>query len=495
MDYKVLYRKYRPQTFDDVVGQEWTTKLLKNSILEERISHAYIFTGPRGTGKTSNAKIFAKAINCLNPKDGNPCNECDMCKQFKENPDIIEIDAASNNGVDDIRELIDNSRLAPSVSKYKVYIIDEFHMLSASAFNALLLTLEEPPSNVVFILATTDIQCVPITVLSRCQRFDFRPITFDNIVNRLRYVCDEEKIEIDDDAIEEIAYMSNGGLRDALSILDQISAKDGRITVDDIVSNFGSVSTEKLKNIIEYLENENVDGIISSIADFKSSGVDYLILVSKLINLLKKILLDIRLGNSDYGFQFEYIYDLIFELNSSVAGLKSSIDPYIFIEIVLLKYVKTGEEYNGSNVIKSEVKSESVSNNNVSVVKTKEIKKDDGSFKKEVKDNIELNGVEKKKIELNDISYSFSVDIRVNNCFAGVSRDCLNKIKEKWDDFIIYESNANKKLLSYILDTSIVCASDKYCILTNKSDAAVSLINDNIQSLEKDFNIFYGINY
>ena len=220
MEYKVLYRKYRPQDFDSVVGQEYTTTLLKNIVKDDKISHAYIFTGPRGTGKTSSAKIFARAINCLDSKDGNPCNKCQNCKIANENPDIIEIDAASNNSVDDIRDLIENSRLAAAVSKYKVYIIDEFHMLSTSAFNALLLTLEEPPSNVVFILATTDIQSVPITVLSRCQRFDFRPISNEDIVERLKFVCKKEKIKISDEALDEISYMSNGGLRDALSILD-----------------------------------------------------------------------------------------------------------------------------------------------------------------------------------------------------------------------------------------------------------------------------------
>ena len=176
MAYKVLYRKYRPDDFSNIIGQDYTITMLKNSITTGKHAHAYIFTGPRGTGKTSSAKVFAKALNCENPNNGNPCNECSFCLGFKENPDIIEIDAASNNGVDEIRELINNIKLVPSSSRYKIYIIDEVHMLSDSAFNALLLTLEEPPEHVVFILATTDIQKVPITILSRCQRFDFKPI-------------------------------------------------------------------------------------------------------------------------------------------------------------------------------------------------------------------------------------------------------------------------------------------------------------------------------
>ena len=289
MNYKVLYRKYRPQDFNSVVGQEFTTRLLKNTIKDGKISHAYIFTGPRGTGKTSSARIFAKAINCLNPIDGNPCNNCEMCKNFNDNPDIIEIDAASNNGVDEMRELINNIRLAPNNSKYKVYIIDEFHMLSTSAFNALLLTLEEPPANVVFILATTDIQNVPITILSRCQRFDFKLISYDVLIERLTYICTQEKINITPEAISEIAYLSSGGLRDALSLLDQISSMDGLIT-DDMVSNmFGSISSKKVKQIINIIDDNNGSLLIESIEKFKANGINYNVLSTKLIKELKQM--------------------------------------------------------------------------------------------------------------------------------------------------------------------------------------------------------------
>ncbi len=501
MDYKVLYRKYRPQDFDSVVGQEYTTQLLKNVIKDNKISHAYIFTGPRGTGKTSSAKIFARAINCLNPKDGNPCNKCDLCTSFNENPDIIEIDAASNNGVDDIRELIDNSRLAPSISKYKVYIIDEFHMLSTSAFNALLLTLEEPPSNVVFILATTDIQSVPITVLSRCQRFDFKPITVDNIVSRLSYVCKQEKIKISDEALNEIALMSNGGLRDALSILDQISSKDGKIEVEDIISNFGSISSKKVYELIENISNQDINSLITNIRKFKSDGVDYRILANKFIQYLKNELVSVKLLTSNYDLNFNDMYNLIMDLSNSLGIMKNSIDPYTYIELIIIKYINPKEGTiidTPQKVIEDQKVSdlvEDVVSQEVKEDVSQETLVDNNQEPTKIEENTEIVEENETLKAENTNKLSFSIDIRINNCFANAKKEYLTSIKEKWNDFLIYESNANKKLMSYIIDTDIVVASDLYAILVNNNEATCELINQNIASIEKDFKIFYGNAY
>ena len=491
MEYKVLYRKYRPQNFDSLVGQEYTKSLLKNSIKNEHISHAYIFTGPRGTGKTSSAKIFAKALNCLNPIDGNPCNECEMCKSFGANPDIIEIDAASNNGVDEIREIINNVRLAPSNSKYKVYIVDEFHMLSTSAFNALLLTLEEPPSNVVFILATTDIQSVPITVLSRCQRFDFKPIAVDDIINRLNYVCNEENIDITDAALKEIAYMSNGGMRDALSILDQISSRNTKIDVDDVTSNFGSISNKKIKEFMDVFTTGDVHGTLELLKEFKNNGIDVRILIEKLIDRIKSILIDIKLDNYNGVLDFDMLYSMVFELNRVLQEIKSNIDPYNFLEIVVLKYfpgnkisnkdVKVQpEEEKNDNALKIEQKTEKIAvEENIS----QEIKE-----KKQIKTNNETSIVNEKKAH-------FNVDARINNTFVEAQKKYLLELKGKWEDFVIYESNANKLLLSYIVDTELVAASNNYAILVNKINNTNDLINENIESVEKDFKLFFGREY
>lgn len=491
MEYKVLYRKYRPQNFDSLVGQEYTKTLLKNAIKNEHISHAYIFTGPRGTGKTSSAKIFAKALNCLNPKDGNPCNECEMCKSFGTNPDIIEIDAASNNGVDEIREIINNVRLAPANSKYKVYIVDEFHMLSTSAFNALLLTLEEPPSNVVFILATTDIQSVPITVLSRCQRFDFKPIVVDDIVNRLNYVCNEEKIDITDAALKEIAYMSNGGMRDALSILDQISSRNTKIDVDDVTSNFGSISNKKVKEFMDVFTSGDVKGTLELLKEFKNNGIDVRILIEKLIDRIKSILIDIKLDNYNGILDFDMLYSMVFELNRVLQEIKSNIDPYNFLEIVILKY------FPGNKISNKDVKAPVEEKKIVTALEIEQKVEE-----KPTKENISQEIKESKESEINNEApivnekkAHFNLDARINNTFVGAQKKYLLELKEKWDDFVIYESNANKLLLSYIVDTELVAASNNYAVLVNKINNTNDLINENIESVEKDFKIFFGREY
>ena len=484
MNYKVLYRKYRPQDFKSMVGQQHIVELLKNSIKEDKISHAYIFTGPRGTGKTSSAKIFAKAINCINSKDGEPCNECEICKGFKENPDIIEIDAASNNGVDDIRELIENSRLAPAYS----------------AFNALLLTLEEPPKNVVFILATTDIQSVPITVLSRCQRFDFKLISINDIVDRIKYVCSEEKIDISDEAIHEIAYMSNGGLRDALSILDQVSSNNKKIELEDIIANFGSVSNKTIGELVDNIANANINLLIENLNTIKSNGVDYRLFITKLIDYLKNELINIRLNRKIHNLKFDNIYNMIFELNNTLISSRNSIDPYTFVEIILIKYVDNSVVTNTTeNVQKTEKIADKEEEQTVEKEAVVNIPKEEKISEINNEINIEeaKNETSNDDVKKNNLSNkcSINIDIRINNCFAGAAKQYLTDIQTKWCDFLIYESNANKELMSYILDTQIVVASDNYAILTNTLESSVSLINEHISSLEKDFKIFFNKEY
>lgn len=487
MDYQVLYRKYRPHDFDSLVGQEYTKKLLKNSVINNKFAHAYIFTGPRGTGKTSSAKIFAKAINCLHPIDGNPCNKCQNCVNFESSPDIIELDAASNNGVDDIREIINNVRLAPSSMKIKVYIIDEFHMLSTSAFNALLLTLEEPPKDVVFILATTDIQSVPITVLSRCQRFDFKPISIQDIENRLKFVCGEENLKVTDDAIKEIAMMSNGGLRDALSILDQVAGNGEEIDIQDVIANFGGISNKKINQLLSYYENNSVAELIDYINEIKNDGIDIKVLIDKIITKIKSVLIDIKLDNYNGKLDFDNLYNLVFELNKLLTGERNGANYYDLLEIVFLKYINY---FPGNNFVDK------------NVVKLTDNKKESTIIKRiEEKPKISAPAIEqtiisqKNKLEKKNKVIDFDIDVRINNTFVNAKKDYLNNIKSKWNDFVIYESNTNKAMISYLADTNIVAASDKYAILTNNLDITNDLINQNIKSLEKDFNLFFNGNY
>lgn len=293
MAYQALYRKYRPSNFDEVVGQTHIIQTLKNAIVQNRIAHAYLFCGPRGTGKTSIAKIFARMLNCSNQEHA-PCGHCENCQMALNgsHPDIIEIDAASNNGVDEVRNLIDKVKYAPMQGKYKIYIIDEVHMMTSGAFNALLKTIEEPPAHVIFIFATTEPNKVLPTIISRCQRFDFNKVSVHDIVRRLKIVCETESIEIDQEGLQLIAQLADGGMRDALSILDQCVAYcSSHIDVDDIRKIYGVVTSEDIGKLFDAVYKKDVDTFVKDIQKYSDMGMDIKRLTADFIHLLKDSLI------------------------------------------------------------------------------------------------------------------------------------------------------------------------------------------------------------
>ena len=302
MAYQALYRKWRPRTFDSVIGQESITDTLKNAIKRGKVSHAFLFAGPRGTGKTSCAKIFAKALNCTNLQDGEPCNECANCIAADKGsmPDIMEIDAASNNGVDEIREIRDKVKYAPTEGKYKVYIIDEVHMLSMGAFNALLKTLEEPPEHVVFILATTELQKVPATIISRTQRYNFKRISKDDLEKRMKYILDQENIKYEDKALAVIAQVADGGMRDALSILDQLlSYEKESVNYQDALEITGFAAKENIEKILLALLEQNPESALKLAQTELAQGASSKNILDELIEMATKSLLLIKAGDDN----------------------------------------------------------------------------------------------------------------------------------------------------------------------------------------------------
>lgn len=356
MSYQALYRVWRPQVFSDLVGQEFITKTLKNALLTKQTTHAYLFTGPRGTGKTSAAKIFAKAINCQNQKDGEPCNQCETCKAITAGRlnDVIEIDAASNNGVEEIRDIRDKAKYAPTQADYKVYIIDEVHMLSTGAFNALLKTLEEPPANVVFILATTEPHKIPTTIISRTQRFDFRRITPQAILQRMRYILDQKELSYDDKALKIIAKAAEGGMRDALSILDQVlSFGDNTVTLENALMVTGSVTRANLTKYLQQVVEKDTSGALATVHEILEDGKDATRLVEDLINYCRDLLLyqqapqiveESELGLLDETFktfasevEAERLYQMIDVLNQQQENMRFTVHQSIYLEVLTVK--------------------------------------------------------------------------------------------------------------------------------------------------------------
>ena len=362
MGYKALYRSYRPTTFKEVIGQKHVIQTLKNAIIENRTSHAYVFSGLRGIGKTTIARILAKAVNCQNPIDGEPCNECESCKAINESitTDVVELDAASNNGVDEIRSLLEKVNFLPSFLTKKVYIIDEVHMLSTAAFNALLKTLEEPPAYVMFILATTEPHKIPMTILSRCQRFDFKQLTIAELTEELIYICEKENIQISKEALNGIAEAAEGGMRDALSILDQASVyAEGEITVDDVNSVTGNISNQKIIELLHALNNNDATTAISNVNELLNMGKEVSRLITNVIQFCRDLLLfksvnenptdkyiytteefDSLLEETDNKRLFYYI-DVLVDVQNKIRFTNSQ---KIYLEVGIMKIVNSASE-------------------------------------------------------------------------------------------------------------------------------------------------------
>ena len=357
--YLALYRKYRPQTFEGVIGQDHIVKTLVNQIKLDKISHAYLFTGSRGTGKTSTAKIFAKAINCTNSKNGSPCGVCDVCKSLdKTNIDVLEIDAASNNGVDEIRDLREKVKYPPVVGKFKVYIIDEVHMLSTSAFNALLKTLEEPPAHTVFILATTEVHKLPATILSRCLRFDFKLVSLDDLSSLLKKILDDEKVTYDEQAINVIARAGEGSVRDTLSIADRcVSFAGNELTYQKVLSVLGVSQREILIKMTDKILEKQVGETLVELDNVLAQGKSPLVFSNDLISYFRDLILVYTLG--DKSREIVVVKDDIFSemkrqatennyaemlkavevLSSVEQELRYSVQPRIVLETALIKII------------------------------------------------------------------------------------------------------------------------------------------------------------
>lgn len=513
MAYKSLYRKYRPCTFDDVCGQEYIIKTLKNAIENNRVSHAYLFTGTRGTGKTTIAKIFAKSVNCLNMIDNKPCGNCEIClnENTDEIQDIIEIDAASNNGVDEIRELKNNIKLVPTFCKYKVYIIDEVHMLSPSAFNALLKTLEEPPSHVIFILATTDPQKLPITIMSRCQRFDFKKISEEEICERLKYIANCEKIDIDDETIYEISKICDGALRDAISIFEQLcSYSNKKVKLDDLFDLKGIVPSNIFIDLINNYIEQNYSNILDIIANIYSHNKDFNILVQNMLNLFRNILINKKapeyFKKKDITFKklmfdlsnkldITSIYNIIAKLEKLSQDLRSSIYPRILFELCLLTdYHDLKDVKNYDNKMPDKL-----NNDKELEQKYKNIKKvgnkDDKELKHDLKeskddfDNKNTCDVAKQDIlkkRINIEKQSNDKKALINNTIAEAStqfKQNAQKVYLNLDDYL-FDSEYKDAVL--ILKDSIVAAASsdhillvyKYESLVNENDNKISLIRE-----------------
>ena len=485
MKYQALYRKYRPKTFDDVYGQQIVVQTLKNVIKNNKLTHAYLFVGPRGTGKTSIAKIFAKTINCLHPEDGLSCEKCDICisNNSNENVDIIEMDAASNNGVDEIREIRNHITLLPTVSKYKIYIIDEVHMLTTGAFNALLKTLEEPPEHIIFILATTEPHKIPLTIMSRCQSFEFKPIPVATIKERLKYICAQENINIDDKSLNLIAEESNGGLRDAVSMLDQLNAyADGNIKYEDVLLLNGRINDNEIEKFMTEMVNNDLNSVFTKIESWQEEGKNFIYICEDFIRFLRNELIKFKLENNSNIVNLigeNKTIEVIMILNKISNDMKISKDKKVLFDVTIINItniLKNKQMFENNTYTSKNIKIENKTPEKVEI-------------KEEKPQTVEVPIKETKNYTL----YDELMNIRLNNTLSIADKKSKIEYENAVENLKNDISDLNKlKIINLLDDTTITAGSKDGIILTTDSDNILHDLYDNMELLEESLESLLG---